>query len=197
MSCKSIIFCKPQSILKVCLINPPISAPLLAVIRLHAGLFTSQSVLSKLLLPVASLLNLIVIQFCYHCIFPREVKIGDRFCIPHPFGIVLSPYVRIGHNVKIMQFVTIGINEHLEDENRELIIDDGVYIGAGAKIIGNRIRIGEGAVIGAGAVVVRDVTPWTIVAGVPARPIRTMRPAATSFQGGAAATKDADPKLVT
>lgn len=178
---KSMIFHRQTSISKIRLTNPPISVPILGVIRLHTGLFASGSIFGKLLFPVGSILNMIIIQFCYHCVFPKEVKIGKRFCIPHPFGIVLSPYVRIGDNVKIMQFVTIGINEHREKESSELIVGDGVYIGAGAKIIGNKIRIGEGAVIGAGAVVVRDVPPWTVVAGVPARPIRTIRPETTGF----------------
>jgi serine O-acetyltransferase len=92
--------------------------------------------------------------------------------MPHPFGIILSPHVRIGNNVKIMQFVTVGINEHAATQKKEIIIEDDVYIGAGAKIIGSQIRIGQGTVIGAGAVVVRSVAPGTVVAGVPARPIR-------------------------
>jgi serine O-acetyltransferase len=97
--------------------------------------------------------------------------------MPHPFGIVLSPHVRIGNNVKIMQFVTLGINEHAEGSQKKgIIVEDDVYIGAGAKIIGSQIRIGQGAVIGAGAVVVRNVPPRTVVVGVPARPIRTIAP---------------------
>lgn len=47
-----------------------------------------------------------------------------------------------------------------------------VWIGAGAKIMAG-VNIGTGAVVAAGAVVTRDVSPYEIVAGVPARPLRT------------------------
>ena len=46
-----------------------------------------------------------------------------------------------------------------------------VVIGANAVVLPN-IRIGEGAAIGAGSVVTRDLEPWTIYAGAPARPIK-------------------------
>jgi acetyltransferase-like isoleucine patch superfamily enzyme len=51
------------------------------------------------------------------------------------------------------------------------VIEDHVWIGARA-IISPGVRIGEGAVIGAGSVVTRDVEPYTIVAGNPARFIK-------------------------
>ena len=49
-------------------------------------------------------------------------------------------------------------------------IGRGVMIGAGAKVLGN-IKVGEGARIGAGSVVLKDVPPFTTVAGIPARPV--------------------------
>ena len=52
-----------------------------------------------------------------------------------------------------------------------IAIGNDVWIGQGATILGAR-RIGDGAVIGAGAVVARDVAPYEIVVGNPARPIR-------------------------
>jgi UDP-perosamine 4-acetyltransferase len=51
-------------------------------------------------------------------------------------------------------------------------VEAGVHVGAGA-IVRQEITLGEGAVIGAGAVVIRDVLPNTVVAGVPARVIRS------------------------
>lgn len=54
---------------------------------------------------------------------------------------------------------------------RDVVIEDDVWICAGA-FIGPGVRIGQGAVVGARAVVVKDVPPWTVVAGNPAREIK-------------------------
>jgi serine O-acetyltransferase len=51
-------------------------------------------------------------------------------------------------------------------------IEDDVYIGAGAKILGN-ITVGHSSVVGVNAVVLQTVPPGSIVVGVPARVIRT------------------------
>lgn len=59
------------------------------------------------------------------------------------------------------------------DEQKKYWVEIGndVWIGAGAAII-NGCKIGDGAIVAAGAVVAKDVTPYTIVGGVPAREIR-------------------------
>jgi acetyltransferase-like isoleucine patch superfamily enzyme len=54
-------------------------------------------------------------------------------------------------------------------------IGDKVWIGFGASILAG-VTIGDGAVVGAGSIVTRDVAPWTIVAGNPARVIRQLEP---------------------
>ncbi len=56
-----------------------------------------------------------------------------------------------------------------------VVIDDFAMVGIGASVL-PRIRIGKGAVVGAGAVVLEDVPPWTVVAGNPARPVGTREP---------------------
>jgi len=58
---------------------------------------------------------------------------------------------------------------------RTSTIEDDVWIGSNA-VIRQGVRIGRGAVIGAGAVVLKDVAPYSIVAGVPAREIRKRFP---------------------
>lgn len=56
------------------------------------------------------------------------------------------------------------------------VIEDDVWLGAGCTVIGG-VRIGRGSIIGAGSVVTRDVPPWSIATGVPAKVVRSRRPA--------------------
>ena len=57
---------------------------------------------------------------------------------------------------------------HQGHEYGEVVIDDDVWIAANCTLTPG-VRVGQGAVVGAGAVVTRDVEPYTIVAGVPAK----------------------------
>lgn len=75
----------------------------------------------------------------------------------------------VGENTIIGQCVTIGgRSKHYEVPR----IGNNVYIGAGAKILGP-VTIGDNSIIGAGAVVLKDVPANSVVAGVPARIIKT------------------------
>lgn len=55
--------------------------------------------------------------------------------------------------------------------NKKTIIGNDVWVGVGAIIMGG-VKIGDGSVIGSGAVVTKDVDPYTIVIGVPAKPLK-------------------------
>jgi len=129
-------------------------------------------VLKSIVLLFFSVLNHLIIQILFNCIIPKGVKMGKNITLPHPFGIVMTPHLKIGDNVKIMHQVTIGRNELSDKPVEGIEICDNVFIGAGAKIIGNSLRIGSGSIIGANAVVVKDVPDGATVVGVPARKIR-------------------------
>lgn len=61
--------------------------------------------------------------------------------------------------------------EFREVEGKSVIIGSDVWIGANICIL-EGVRIGDGSIIGAGSIVTKDVAPYTIVAGAPARPVR-------------------------
>lgn len=109
-----------------------------------------------------------------------DLFIGDNTRIG--IGNTIIGPVTIGSKVNIGQHVLIsGINHHYKDINLPIAdqgirtsrvdIADNVWIGANAVILPG-IKIGTHAVIGAGAVVTKDVEPYTVVAGNPAHIIK-------------------------
>ena len=90
------------------------------------------------------------------------VELPKSTFLPHPQGIVVGRGVRLGENVVIGHQVTLG-GKDMELGNMPEV-GDGVYLGAGAKVLG-KIRIGFGAVIGANAVVTIEVPPGAVVVG--------------------------------
>ena len=105
---------------------------------------------------------------------PR-VEIGGGLFLPHTVGTVIGAE-RIGCNVTIMQGVTLGTREPDMQFTVSLrpVIGNHVLIGAGAKIIG-RVMIGDYARIGANAVVLDDVPPYAVAAGIAAKVIEPKR----------------------
>jgi serine O-acetyltransferase len=81
------------------------------------------------------------------------LRLPKSVFLPHPLGIVIHRNTRIGKDVVIGHQVTLG-GRDLSNSAPE--IEDGAYIGAGAKILG-AVRIGAGAMIGANAVITKDV----------------------------------------
>ncbi len=94
--------------------------------------------------------------------------IGRRFFIDHGMGVVIGETAEIGDDVMLYHGVTLGGRQR-EGGKRHPTVEDGVTVGAGAKVLGP-IRIGAGTAIGANAVVTKDTEPDSVMIGVPAVP---------------------------
>ncbi len=93
--------------------------------------------------------------------------IGRRFFIDHGMGIVIGETAIIGDDCTLYHGVTLG-GTSWNKGKRHPTLEDGVVIGAGAKVLGP-ITIGKNAKIGSNAVVVKDVPQGATAVGIPAR----------------------------
>jgi serine O-acetyltransferase len=99
--------------------------------------------------------------------------IGCRFFIDHGAGVVIGETADIGEDVTMYHGVTLG-GTSWSPGKRHPTVQDGVLIGAGAKILGP-ITVGHGARVGANSVVIDDVPPDMTVVGIPGKIVRTAR----------------------
>lgn len=117
----------------------------------------------------------------------NEMVIGDGTWIGQQCFFHSAGGIRIGKNVGIAPCVKILTSVHREGNPEEpimhqpldfkaVVIEDGCDIGIGATILPG-VTIGRNSQIGAGAVVLHDVPPYSVVAGVPAKVLRSRRPA--------------------
>jgi serine O-acetyltransferase len=92
----------------------------------------------------------------------------------HPTGIVVGPECRIGARARIMQNATIGSDEvsHGADGAGSPVLGDDVFVGPGAAIFG-AVELGDRVEVGANAVVRSSFGSDVVVAGVPARVVRS------------------------
>jgi serine O-acetyltransferase len=108
-------------------------------------------------------------RYKFGIVIPEYTVIGPGLFINRFGGIYVNGDAIIGSNVNLTHGIMLG------QQNRgplmgSPIVGDRVFIAAGAKIIG-RVRIGDGAVVGANAVVTKDVPDNAVVGGIPAKVI--------------------------
>lgn len=114
--------------------------------------------------------------------FPKNLFIGSNVFINRNVFITARDNIYIGNDVLIGQNTVINSGNHqFADTNvpinmqghssDKIYIGNDVWIGANCTIL-KGVKIGDGAVVGAGSVVTKDVEPYTIVGGVPAKKIK-------------------------
>ena len=111
----------------------------------------------------------------------RGIRVGDRSAIGMD-ALVIGP-LHLGADVMMGPRCIFLASAHAISDpttpmtqqgflaDRPIVVGDDVWIGAGVTVTAGR-TIGQGAVVGAGSVVARDVPPYTVVAGNPAKVIR-------------------------
>ena len=107
---------------------------------------------------------------------PNKMKLGNhchinRDCLIDARGtLVINDNVSISHRVVITTGSHDYRSPHFDFVRTTIKIDEYVWVGINATIVGN-VHVGKGAIICAGAVVTKDVPPYSVVAGVPAKVI--------------------------
>lgn len=112
---------------------------------------------------------------------PELLEVGNGSVIGDNAILDARAGLKIGQNVVLASNVSIWTYQHdyrdpefrcTPEHYGPVIINDRVWIGPNVVIL-HDVTIGEGAVIGAGAIVTKDVPPYTLVAGVPAKVVGT------------------------
>ena len=130
---------------------------------------------------------------CYPCrrveiLFPKGLKLGDRVSIGWFSELDARGGIRVDHDTNISSHVKLITGSHdIDDPDYTadflpIHIGHHCWIGTGATIL-QGVKIGDGAVVAAGAVVSRDVSAWSVVGGIPAREIKK-RKTNVNYQGG-------------
>jgi len=117
----------------------------------------------------------VTIWFPYNVKIGKNVTINEWVFIDGYGGLIIEDDVRIGHRCSILtsehMMIKRDIPIHKQDMiKKRVVIKKGAIIGCNVVIL-KGVTIGEGAVIGAGSIVTKDVEPYSIVQGNPARKI--------------------------
>ena len=154
----------------------------------YADAESKRNILKELL---GSMGDHVHIDIDFHCEYGKNIHVGDNVIINMNCTFVDNNRIDIGNRVLIASDVKMytathstnpAVRNHSDNPNpafwcntysRPIRIEDEVWIGGGAIILPG-VTIGKGSVVGAGAVVTRDIPPYSIAVGSPARVIKNI-----------------------
>jgi len=107
-----------------------------------------------------------------------ECFVGDECLFDLAEGICLEDQVTLAERVLILTHTNVGYHDHplqarFPASAAPVVIERGSFVGAQVVVLPG-VRVGSGSFVAAGSVVTRDVPARTLVAGVPARPVRPL-----------------------
>ena len=111
-----------------------------------------------------------------------ECFLGDECLLDLAEGITLGRQVTLAERVVVLTHLNVGYADHPLQERfpamaAPVVIEDGCFVGASVTVLAG-VTIGRQSFVAAGSVVTEDVPAGTLVAGVPARVVRSLGPAA-------------------
>ncbi len=174
----------------------PAAGSSLEVLLCYAGLHALwlhrvAHLLHNMRLPLAARIIATFSRFLTGIEIHPAAKIGRRLVIDHGMGVVIGETAEIGDDVTIYHGVTLG-GISLDKVRRHPRVENGVVIGAGAKVLG-AITVEAGARIGSNAVVTKNVRSGETVVGVPAHAVRGDNAGGIGGSYGGEAANSADP----
>jgi acetyltransferase-like isoleucine patch superfamily enzyme len=107
-----------------------------------------------------------------YCSFETDIEVDNDVLFGNKVGLIGKydhDYSYIGKSIKDSPWIG-DIDYNFKGKNLKIVVEKDVWIGYGAIIVSG-VRIGRGSIVAAGSVVLRDVEPYTIVGGNPARVI--------------------------
>lgn len=108
---------------------------------------------------------------------PWNLEMGDHSCLSHQVDCYCVAPIRVGAHATVSQYSYLCTASHdfeapdMPLTTAPIVVGDGAWITADV-FVGPGVTIGEGAVVGVRSTVLKDVEPWTVVAGHPAKYIR-------------------------
>lgn len=108
---------------------------------------------------------------------PWNLEMGDHSCLADGVDCYCVAPIRLGRSALVSQraFLCAATHDYTDPEfplvPKPIAIGDGAWVAAEA-FVGPGVTVGAGAVVGARACVTKDVEPWAVVAGNPARAIK-------------------------